>query len=254
MSAVGVDSKDNVYGFQRDEPSPKIMVFDRNGRSLKSWGENQFEYPHGLRLSSDGSIWATDRKMQQALKFDISGKLLLTLGRKDVEGNNDSNDAFNGVSDVAVAQNGDIFAADGEGANSRVVKFSKEGKFIKSWGTKGAGNGQFNTPHSLAIDSRGRVWVCDRGNKRLQVFDQEGRYLDQMTQFGTPASIFITASDVIYVADPAPENQIVIGTADGKVLEKIAGLDSAHGIAVDSGGTIYVAESAGKAILKYVKK
>jgi sugar lactone lactonase YvrE len=192
--------------------------------------------------------------MQQALKFDVSGRLLMVIGKKDVAGNNESTDTFNGVSDVAVAGNGDIFAADGEGGNSRVVKFSKEGRFIKSWGTKGSGNGEFNTPHSIAIDSKGRVWVCDRGNKRLQVFDQDGKYLDQMSQFGTPVSVFITKDDVMYVADPAPENQIVIGTMDGKVLERIEGLDSAHGVAVDSRGAVYVAESAGKTVLKYVKK
>jgi streptogramin lyase len=254
MSAVGVDSKDSVYAFQRDEPSAKIIVFDRDGKNLRTWGESEFEYPHGLRLSRDGSIWVTDRKMQQALKFDASGRLLLSIGKKDVGGDNNSTDSFNGVSDVAVAENGDIFVADGEGGNSRVVKFSKEGKFIKFWGTKGVGKGEFNTPHSIAIDSKGRVWVGDRGNKRLQLFDQDGKFLDQMTQFGTPASIFITQGDVIYVADPAPENQIVIGTTDGKVLDRIVGLDSAHGVAVDSRGAVYVAESAGKAVLKYVKK
>jgi sugar lactone lactonase YvrE len=254
MSAVGVDAKGSVYAFQRDEPSSKVIVFDSHGKNAKTWGENAFEYPHGLKVTRDGSVWVTDRKMQQAFKYDPDGKLLLTIGKKDVAGDNNSQDTFNGVSDVVVAENGDIFASDGEGANSRVVKFSKDGKFIKSWGTKGSGPGEFNTPHAIAIDSKGRIWVCDRGNKRLEVFDQDGKYLDQMTQFGTPVSLFISKDDVMFVADPAPENRVVIGTTDGKVLEKIEGLDSAHGIAVDSSGAIYVAESAGKSVLKFVKK
>jgi DNA-binding beta-propeller fold protein YncE len=254
MSAVGVDAKGNVYAFERAEPS-SIIVFDDHGKYLKTFGDESMTYAHGLSVARDGSIWATDRKVEQAFKFDSNGKLLLTLGQKNVAGDNTSPDSFNGVSDIAVATNGDIFASDGEGANTRVVKFAKDGKFIKMWGTKGSGQGQLNTPHNLAIDSKGRVWVADRGNKRLQVFDQDGKYLDQMTQFGTPVSLAFDKNDVMYVADGAPENQVVIGTTDGKVLETIHGLDAAHGIAVSpSGSIIYVSETGGKSVLKYAKK
>jgi streptogramin lyase len=252
MSAVGIDSKGNIYGFQREDVS-KVIVFDVQGKYLKTWGEGQFEYPHGLRVSRDDSVWLTDRKMQQVFKFDANGTLLMTLGKKDVAGSNDSPDTFNGASDVVVGPNGDIFVSDGEGANTRVVKFSSDGKFIKSWGTKGSGPGEMSGPHCIAMDSKGRIWVGDRGNKRLQIFDQDGKYIDQMSQFGTPAGIFITKDDFVYVAEPAPENQVVIGTTGGQILDRIAGLDSAHGIAVDSNGAIYVAESSGKNILKFVK-
>jgi streptogramin lyase len=254
MTAVGVDAQGNVFAFQRSEPTSKVMVFDLHGKYLRTWGEGAFTYPHGLRVLRDGLVWIADRQMQQVLKYDPDGKLLMSLGQKGVAGDNNSTDKFNGASDVVTAPNGDIFVSDGEGGNSRVVKFSKDGTFIKSWGTKGAGQGELNTPHNIAMDSKGRVWVCDRGNKRLQVFDQDGKYLDQMTQFGAPASIFITKDDVMFVAASEPENRVTIGTTDGKVLDKIEGLHYPHGIAVDGSGAIYVAESFGKAVLKFVKQ
>jgi len=254
MTAVGVDAQNNVYAFQRSEPTSKVIVFDAHGKHLRTWGEGAFTYPHGLRVLGDGFVWIADRQMQQVLKYDATGKLMLSLGKKGVAGDNNSTDAFNGASDVVTAPNGDIFVSDGEGGNSRVVKFAKDGTFIKSWGTKGAGQGELNTPHNIAMDSKGRVWVCDRGNKRLQVFDQNGKYLDQMTQFGAPAAIFITRDDVMYVAASEPENRVTIGTTDGKVLETIEGLNYPHGIAVDGNGALYVAESFGKAVLKFVKQ
>jgi streptogramin lyase len=253
MSAVAIDARGNVYGFQRDDPTSKVIVFDRNGKYLKTWGEGTFPYPHGMRALADGAIWTTDRQAQLVLKFDPDGKLLLSLGHKNVAGNMESTDAFNGASDVAIGGNGDIFVSDGEGQNTRIVKFTKDGKFIKSWGTKGAGPGQLQTPHAIFVDGAGRVWVGDRGNKRLQVFDQDGKFQEQMTQFGTPASLFIQGN-MLYVAAPAPENKVTIGTVDGKVLDVIEGLDAPHGIAVDAEGAIYVAQSGGKSIVKFVKR
>jgi DNA-binding beta-propeller fold protein YncE len=178
----------------------------------------------------------------------------MTLGKKGVAGDNDSTDALNGPSDVVIAKNGDIFVSDGESTNTRVVKFSKDGKFIKFWGTKGGGPGELNLPHGIAIDSQGRLYVADRTNKRIQVFDQDGKYLDQMTQFGAPAAIFITKDDTLYVAAGAPENRLTIGTKDGKVLERIDGLNAPHWVTVDSTGAIYIAEVAGQSVLKFVKK
>jgi peptidylamidoglycolate lyase len=253
MTGVEVDSKDNVYTFQREQPSSEVIIFDAHGKYLKTWGENEFPGAHALRILHDGFIWITDRKLEQVLKFDLDGKLLMSIGQKGVSGTNDSNDSFNGVSDVAMAENGNLFVSDGEGPNTRVVKIAPDGKFIKFWGTKGADPGQLNTPHSIAIDSKGRVWVCDRGNKRIQIFDQDGKFLDQMAQFGAASSIVIK-KDMVYVAATAPENRITIGTTDGHVLTTIDGLNSPHEIAVDSTGAIYAAESNGKAVIKYVKK
>ncbi len=246
MSAVAVDAHHDVYALQRAEPDARILVFGADGTLLRTFATGTFTYAHGLRVLRDGAVWATDRQMQQVLKFSPEGALLMTLGRKGVAGDNASRDAFNGVSDVAMAENGDLFVSDGEGANTRVVKFSATGSFIATWGTKGAGPGQLSGPHCVAIDPNGQVWVCDRGNKRLQVFDQTGRFVREIAQFGTPVSIAFGAGDRVYVASPAPENRVTIGTVDGRILETIDGLDAPHGIAVDTDGTIYVAQSAGK--------
>src|SRR4030095_7047417 len=117
-----------------------------------------------------------------------------------------------------MADNGDIFVSDGEGQNTRVVKSSKDGKFIKTWGAKGAGPGQMQAPHAILIDGQGRVWVADLGNKRFQIFDQDGKFLDQMTQFGTPVSFFIQG-DTLFVASPAPENKVTIGNTEHTALD-----------------------------------
>jgi hypothetical protein len=261
MSAVDIDSKGTIYAFKRSEPGEKagemssmVMEIDPHGKFLRSWGEHTFSSAHGLRVLRDGFIWITDKTGDQVFKYSPDGELLMTLGKKGVAGDNDSTDALNGPSDVVMGKNGDIFVSDGESTNTRVVKFSKDGKFIKFWGTMGAGPGELNLPHNIAMDSDGRLYVADRTNKRIQVFDQDGKYLDQMTQFGAPAAIFITKEDMLYVVAGAPENRLTIGTKDGKVLDRVEGLNAPHWVSVDSSGAVYIAEVAGQALLKFVKK
>jgi DNA-binding beta-propeller fold protein YncE len=261
MSAVDIDSHGTIYAFKRAEPGEKagemssmVMVIDPHGKFLRSWGEHTFLSAHGLRVLRDGFIWITDKTGDQVFKFSPDGELLMTLGKKGVAGDNASTDALNGPSDVVIGKNGDIFVSDGESTNTRVVKFSKDGKFIKFWGTKGSGPGELDLPHNIVMDSEGRLYVADRSNKRIQVFDQEGKYLDQMTQFGAPAGMFMTKDDMLYVVAGAPENRLTIGTKDGKVLDRVEGLNAPHWVAVDSSGAVYVAEVAGQALLKFVKK
>jgi hypothetical protein len=261
MSAVDIDSHGTIYAFKRADPGQKpgemssmVMVLDPNGKFLRSWGQHMFSSAHGLRVLRDGFIWITDKTGDQVFKFSPDGELLMTLGKKGLAGDNNSTDLLNGPSDVVVAQSGDIFVSDGESTNTRVVKFSKDGKFIKCWGTKGSGPGELNVPHNIAMDSEGRLYVADRSNKRIQVFDQDGKYLDQMTQFGAPAGIFISKDDMLYVVAGAPENRLTIGTTEGKVLDRVEGLNGPHWVTVDSSGAIYVAEVAGQALLKFVKK
>ena len=228
------------------------MVFDRHGNFLRAWGQGLFKTTHFLRVDRAGHVWVTDRGDMQAFRFTAEGKLLMTLGKKGVTGDNTSQDTFNGMADLAVAKNGDIFVADGEGPNTRVVKFAANGKFIKWWGGKGTGPGQFDVPHSIAIDGHGLVYVADRANNRIQIFDQKGKFLKQWSHFGTPWGLFIRGSR-IYVVDGTDNNCLLIADLkDGKVLEKIAGLSNPTAVAVDSGGAIYVAEVNGARVKKFV--
>jgi DNA-binding beta-propeller fold protein YncE len=252
VTGVDVDAHDNVYVFQRDESMP-ILVFDKRGKFLRTWGKGLFKQAHFLRVYG-GHVWVTDRVTLQAYEFDLNGKLLMTLGKRGVPGDNTSKDAFNGVADVAVGKNGDVFVADGEGPNTRVVKFSKNGRFLKWWGGKGKGPGEFDTPHSIAMDAKGRVYVADRANNRIQIFDESGKFLDQWTNFGTPWGLFVKG-DLIYVVDGTANNCLLIANIkDGKIVDRMDRLNNATAVAVDSSGALYIGEVNGMNVKKFVKK
>jgi DNA-binding beta-propeller fold protein YncE len=267
------DAHGNVWVFHRTDPP--ILEFDRSGKLVKSFGAGMFVQPHGLTVDDDGNIWVTDQsakdgKGQQAIKFSPDGKVLMTLGKAGIAGS--GNDTFNGPCDVAVAANGDIFVADGLGGetNARVVKFSKDGKFLKAWGKKGAGPGEFDTLHRLAMDSKGRLFVADRGNNRIQIFDQEGNFIAQWRQFGRPSGIFISKDDTLYSVDsqsdektnPGVKRGIRIGSAkDGSVKFFIPDTSAdpqialAEGVSAnDKGDIVYAAGVSSKALHKFVKK
>jgi hypothetical protein len=252
-TGVDIDPKGNIYVFHRNEAMP-IMAFDRNGKFLRAWGQGMFKTTHFLRTDQEGNVWVTDRGDHQVFKFSPEGKLLMTLGRKGVVGENESRDAFNGVADLVIARNGDIFIADGESTNTRIVKYSKDGTFVTWWGGKGTEPGKFDEPHSIAIDSRGRLYVGDRRNKRVQVFDQSGKFLQQWSNFGTPWGVFVKG-DRLYVVDGTEANCLYIAsTRDGKILEKVEGLRNATAVTVDSKGAIYIGEVNGANVRKLVAK
>ena len=236
-----------------------------------------FVFPHGLHVDRDGNIWVTDGqgadgKGHQIFKFSPQGKVLMTLGKAGVAG--DGPDTFNKPSAVNIAPNGDIFVADGHGpgSNARIVKFDKTGKFIKTWGKLGAAPGEFDVPHCLVFDSKGRIFVCDRNNNRIQIFDQDGNYIAEWKQFSRPSGIFIDKRGIVYVADSESESVsknhygwkrgIRVGNiSDGSVfafipdpVEVSTGTSSAEGVAADSHGVIYGAEVGQKDLKKYVKK
>ncbi len=271
--SVQPDNHGNLWVFHRSDPP--ILEFDASGRFLKSFGAGMFVEPHGLAIDRDGNVWVTDAqgkdgKGQQVFKFSPDGKVLMTLGKAGVAGAGP--DTFNGPCDVVVAPNGDIFVADGHGGdtNARVVKFSKDGKFIKEWGKKGSGPGEFDTLHSIAMDSKGRVFVADRGNSRIQIFDQDGKFIDQWKQFGRPSGIFISKNDTLYSVDsqsdektnPGVKRGIRIGSArDGAVKAFIADTSPdpkialAEGVSADAKGEIvYAAGVSSMALHKFVKK
>jgi sugar lactone lactonase YvrE len=256
---------------------PAILLFDDSGQLKTSFAAGLFVFPHGIHVDRQGNVWVTDARARdgkghQVFKFGPDGKVLLTLGKAGVAG--DATDTFNQPSDVVVAANGDIFVADGhdEDSNARIVKFSKDGKFVKTWGKRGTAPGEFDTPHGLALDSRGRLFVADRGNNRIQIFDQEGRFLEEWKQFSRPSGIYIDANDVVYVADsesngktnPGWKRGIRVGSAkDGKVTafipdpepdpEKVV-TSAAEGVAADGRGNVYGAEVGKRALKRYVKE
>lgn len=272
--SVDSDPKGNIWAFHRAEPP--ILEFDSSGKLLKSFGNDMFVQPHGMTIAPDGNIWVTDAqgkdgKGHQVFKLSPDGKILMTLGKAGVVG--EGPDMFNGPTDVVVAPNGDIFISDGHPpeSNGRVVKFSKDGKFIKAWGKHGSGPGEFITPHSIAMDSRGRIFVADRGNSRIQIFDQDGKFLDQWKQFGRPSGVYIDKKDNIYVADsqsnakqnPGFKRGIYIGSArTGKVTAMIPFVEpdpnannnaGIEGIAADPMGNIFGGQTTGMILHKYAK-
>jgi hypothetical protein len=243
VPGMAIDATGRLFAFHRAQPP--VVEMDADGRILKMWGEGMFAWPHGIRVDRFGFLWITDGlaregKGQQVFKYSRDGQLLMTLGTKGVRG--EGPDTFGGPCDVAVSASGDIFVADGH-QNARIVKFSKDGAFIKAWGRKGSGPGELNVPHTLVIDSRGRVLVGDRSNNRIQIFDQDGNYLDQWTQFGTPSGMFITPDDTLYVVDYNVQKGVFVGSArDGAVRYRIDDA-VAEGVAVDKDGNIYVGET-----------
>jgi sugar lactone lactonase YvrE len=254
-----------------------ILKFDASGTLVKSFGAGMFIRPHGIHIDRDGNVWVTDGegpdgtdprrngKGHQVFKLSPDGKILMTLGKAGISG--DGPDTFNMPSAVLIAPNGDIFIGDGHGGNSnaRMLKFSKDGRFIKTWGKKGTAPGDFETPHTLAMDSRGRLFVGDRGNNRIQIFDQDGKFLEEWKQFGRPSGVFIDINDTLYVADhqsdaktnPGFRKGIMIGSArDGKVTASIPDPDpegSQEGVAADAKGNIYGSLTGGMALKKYVR-
>ena len=255
-AATGVDidpRSGNIYVFHRNESMP-IMAFDKNGKFLRAWGQGMFKTTHFLRTDREGNVWVTDRGDHQVFKFNSQGKLLMTLGKKGVVGENESRDAFNGVADLVIARNGDIFIADGESTNTRVVKYSKDGKFVTWWGGKGTEPGKFDEPHSIAIDSDGRLYVGDRRNKRVQVFDQKGKFLTEWTHLSTPWGVFVKGNKLYVVDGTEAGLLLIVDIKDGKILERVEGLKNPTAVTVDANDAIYIGEVNGANVRKLVKR
>jgi sugar lactone lactonase YvrE len=256
-----------------------ILKLDQTGRVMASFGAGLFVVPHGIHVDRQGNVWVTDAsdgvnanktKGHQVIKFSPDGRILLTLGKPGQFG--DGPDVFNRPTDVVTAENGDVFVTDGHGgdSNARIVKFSADGRYLRSWGRKGSAPGEFDIPHGIAIDSKGRLFVADLNNFRVQVFDQEGTFLFQWTQFGMPGGVFVDAKDILYVADslsgserhPGWVRGVRIGSVvDGNVFAFIRDrtptadpITAAEGVAVDAQGTVYGGLVPAQRLQKHVRR
>ena len=284
-----------------------VFKFDAAGHVVKNFGKG-FVYPHGIHVDRHGNVWVVDGQSNmntgrgrggrgaadgtaasapppapqvpagmQVTKFSPDGTVQLKLGTPGVKGTDGSH--FNRPSDVVTAPNGDIFVADGHGgddSNARIVKFSKDGTFVKAWGRRGSAPGEFEAPHSITIDSQGRLFVADRGNSRIQIFDQDGTFLDQWKQFGRPSGVYIDQNDVLYAADSESNTAnnhneylrgIHVGSARTGVVtafipDPMGNQDegayvitsAAESVAADKNGVIYGIQVRPYGLFKYVKK
>jgi DNA-binding beta-propeller fold protein YncE len=222
-----------------------LAEYDEQGKFVRSIGDGLWDHPHGLRIDTDDNIWTTDDGNHLVLKLNPAGRVLLVLGRKDWGG--EATWLFNKPTDVAFAKNGDIFVTDGYG-NSRVVKFDRDGNFIKTWGKYGTGPGEFDLPHSIVVDQEDRVYVGDRENARIEIFDADGNFLKEWKGIGYPYGLFITPDQHIWMVDGAYD-RIVELDQNGKILGAMGEpgrasgqLAWAHFMAVGPDRRIYVAE------------
>jgi hypothetical protein len=260
-TSVGVGARDEVYVFNRGEHP--VIVFDRDGRFLRAWGEGVFRRPHGITVGPDGTLWLTDDLHHTIRQFTADGTLLLTIGDPDQPSTLHGGKPFNRPTHVALCpRTGNVYVSDGYG-NSNVHKFDPRGRHLKSWGEPGTDPGCFNIPHNIATDAEGLVYVADRENSRVQIFDGEGRYLAQWNNLHRPCGLYIDrAAGLGYVGElpthlpvnaevPNIGARVSVVTLKGDLVDRVGGrfagekpgeFIAPHGCVLDSRGDLYVAE------------
>jgi DNA-binding beta-propeller fold protein YncE len=274
LAGIALDESRQVWIFNRGEVP--VQIYTATGKFVRSWGQNDFREPHQIRFDRSGNVWLTDSGLHVVRKYTPEGKLLLTLGVPGEAGEDSTH--FNRPTDVAITTQGEIFVSDGYG-NNRIVHFDKQGQFVKTWGGLGVAPGMFSLPHSIALDSRGRLYVADRNNARVQVFDQSGRCLDEWRNLLVPWHIVVSERDEIYVcgSSPArwpklallglplgvpPKDQLVmVVTPEGRVKRlwtfpkgsHPGELDWAHAMAVDQRGNLYLGDIQGKRAQRFLR-
>jgi sugar lactone lactonase YvrE len=261
VSRVVTDSQDRVYVFQRKDPP--VVVFDRDGNYLGSWGTGAVKEAHGLKIVDDVA-YTTDRPDSVAVSFTLDGKPLLVLGQRGVHSDTGCvgrpwlaerpGGPFNHPTEMMPHPNGDIYVTDGY-RNCRVHRFTRDGKLVKSWGTPGKGEGQFHLPHSIAIDEKGRLYIADRANQRFQIFTPEGEYLGQWTGMGGPNDIARARDGTSYIAEQEDGDKpayICIRDTDGKVQTRLE-TRHIHGIGINSRGDIFAGLTVDQSVDKFVR-
>jgi len=282
VAGVGIDTHGNVFVFHRNDrtwppsdelsttpiASPTVTAFDaQSGKVVAQWGENTFAMPHGLAIDRNDNVWLTDVALQQVYKFTLDGELLMTLGERGVSGNDSTH--FNRPTDVAVAEDGTVFISDGY-RNSRVMQFSPDGLFLGQWGVNGKGVGEFDVPHGLSMDNKGRIYVADRENDRVQIFNQAGDFLGQWKSdaIGRPYGISVAPNNIVLIADggeqpdnPPHRSGVAVLGLDGSLIETFGRwgnydgqFQMAHDVAVAPDGTVYVGDITGGRVQKFVKE
>jgi peptidylamidoglycolate lyase len=281
-TGIDIDTNQNLVVFHRagrkwpligsmpDEPiKHKTILFinKENGKLITSWGDNLFIMPHGLTVDSENNIWVTDVGLHQVFKFSHDGKLLLTLGEAKVAGDDTSH--FNQPTDVAVAKDGSFYVSDGYG-NSRVVKFSAEGKYLFEWGGKGTKQGEFNIPHGISLDDKGNVYVADRENNRIQVFTADGKFINQISDktFAAICSVAISkTNNQLFAVDDLRFLKLKHRGSDVFVFDTLAQVQTRfgrsgsfegstswyHDLTIDNEGNMYVGDILGNTIQKFKK-
>ncbi len=281
VAGVGVDSHDDVLVFQRAGrawpasneldltpiAAPTILRFDgRTGVLLGRWGAGRFAMPHGLTVDRADNVWLTDVALQQVYEFSRDGHLLLTLGERGVAGDDSAH--FNRPTDVAVAPDGSFYVSDGY-RNTRVLKFAPDGRFLFQWGTKGTGPGELDLPHGIALDAAGRVYVADRSNARVQIFDATGHYVGEWKSgsIGRPYDVAFGPDGNAFIIDggdqpPAPPDRsgLVVLRPDGALVGRFGRfgnydgeLAMGHDLAVAKDGAVYVGDITGRRVQKFVR-
>ena len=262
VSAVATDLQDRVYVFQRKDPP--VVVFDREGNFLSSWGNGNFENPHGIFIADD-IIYLTDREGSVAMKYTLEGQPLQIIGTRGAYSDTGSQVSgevvprsagpFNFLTEMVPSPSGDLYISDGY-RNARVNRFTSDGTLINSWGEPGKGGpNQMHLPHSLIVGDDGRVYVCDRENSRIQVFDEEGQFITMWTDMQRPLDISMDTEGVFYISERPEDDkppQISVLDREGKVLARWPSR-SAHGSWVDAHGDIYLALTSEKSVDKYVR-
>jgi DNA-binding beta-propeller fold protein YncE len=274
VSSVAITARGTVLVLHRGAHS--IMEFDHNGKFLRSWGDGLFSEgkvaaipqanwtadkshysavygpagctacgAHSVRVDPQGNIWVIDAPGHVVYKLNSEGKEIMRLGSKGVFGTGPN--TFNLPTDVAFAPNGDLYVSDGYGS-ARVVKYSRDGKYLLQWGTRGTGPGEFGLPHNLVTDAQGRVYVTDRDNERIEIFDSDGKFLSQWTDTGGISGLFMTKDQRIWTGG-------ILRDLDGKVLERLSGpgTTGAHGVAATDAGDVYLAQLSG-VVQKFVRQ
>lgn len=254
-AGVAVDARGHVFVFHRG-PRP-IIEFDPTGRVVRTWGDGTYVRPHALKFDHEGRLWAVDDGGHFVAQLDAAGRARLVLGRKGAPG--ETEDTFNRPTDIAFSPNGDLYVTDGYG-NARVVQFTAEGRFVRAWGKKGKGPGEFDLPHAIAVARDGRVLVGDRNNFRIQIFTPDGKFLAEWTHAGSPWGLCLAPDDTLWMCD-GYANRIVQLGPDGRVLGTAAGpgklpgrLDFAHHLALGPDGSLFVAEIKNWRVQKFTQR